>query len=243
MNIEIIPAIDLIDGECVRLTKGDYDTKTTYSSDPLEIAKGYEAIGIRRLHVVDLDGAKASKPQNLKVLERIATHTNLDIQYGGGIKSSEALGSVLDSGAHRAICGSIAITNPELFEQWLSEFGPERIILGADTRNGKVAINGWLDESTTDVQTIIERFRSHGLTQVITTDITRDGMLSGPNFGLYETLQNQFPTIDITVSGGISELSDITKLDSMNLRSVIVGKAIYEGRITLNQIERCLQNG
>lgn len=243
MKIEIIPAIDIIGGECVRLTKGDYSQKTTYSSDPLEVARGYEAIGIRRLHVVDLDGAKASQPQNLRVLERIATHTKLDIQYGGGIKNSEALRSVLDSGAHRAICGSIAITNPELFEEWLAEHGPERIILGADTRNGKVAINGWLEESTTDVQTIISRFASCGLTQTITTDISRDGMLTGPNFDLYATLQSEFPTVDITVSGGISELNDIIKLNAMNLRSVIVGKAIYEGRITLKDLEKCLQNG
>lgn len=242
MKIEIIPAIDIIDGHCVRLTKGDYAQKTTYSSDPLEVARGYEAIGIRRLHIVDLDGAKASKPQNLKVLERIATHTRLDIQYGGGIKSGEALRSVLDSGANRAICGSIAITNPEIFEQWLAEYGPTKIILGADTRNGKIAINGWLEDSTVDVQTIISRFAANGLSQTITTDITRDGMLTGPNFELYEILQNQFPTVDITVSGGISQLSDLQRLNDMGLRSVIVGKAIYEGRITLKELEQCLQN-
>lgn len=238
--IEIIPAIDIIDGQCVRLTQGDYNQKTTYSSDPVEVARSYERIGIRRLHVVDLDGAKAAEPRNLDVLRRIATVTGLDVQYGGGIKSAEALQAVLDAGANRAICGSIAITQPEVFESWLTAYGPEHIILGADTKAGKVAINGWLDSSEVDVQTIITRFAAAGLTQVICTDISRDGMLTGPNFDLYEELQNRFPAIDITVSGGISQMADIRRLNDMNLRSVIVGKAIYEGRITLEELKACL---
>lgn len=243
MKIEIIPAIDIIGGQCVRLTQGDYSQRTVYSSDPVEIAKSYEAIGIRRLHVVDLDGAKAAAPQNLDTLRKIATATKLDIQYGGGIKSGEALKAVLETGANRAICGSVAITAPERFGEWLAAYGPEHIILGADTKAGKVAINGWLESSQTDVQTIVRRFAERGLRQVICTDISRDGMLEGPNFELYTTLQSEFPEVDITVSGGISSLDDIVRLDDMGLRSVIVGKAIYEGRITLKDLERCLQNG
>lgn len=243
MKIEIIPAIDIIGGQCVRLTQGDYSQRTVYSSDPVEIAKSYEAIGIRRLHVVDLDGAKAAAPQNLDTLRKIATATKLDIQYGGGIKSGEALKAVLETGANRAICGSVAITAPERFGEWLAAYGPEHIILGADTKAGKVAINGWLESSETDVQTIVRRFAERRLRQVICTDISRDGMLEGPNFELYTTLQSEFPEVDITVSGGISSLDDIVRLDDMGLRSVIVGKAIYEGHITLKDLERCLQNG
>ncbi len=202
MKIEIIPAIDMIGGQCVRLTQGDYAQRTTYGADPVEIAKSYEVIGIRRLHVVDLDGAKAAAPQNLDTLRKIATATKLDIQYGGGIKSGEALEAVLAAGANRAICGSVAITAPERFEEWLAAYGAEHIILGADTRAGKVAINGWLESSETDVQTIVRRFAARGLRQVICTDISRDGMLTGPNFELYATLQGEFPSIDMTVSDG-----------------------------------------
>lgn len=243
MKIEIIPAIDMIGGQCVRLTQGDYAQRTTYGADPVEIAKSYEAIGIRRLHVVDLDGAKAAAPQNLDTLRKIATATKLDIQYGGGIKNGEALEAVLEAGARRAICGSVAITAPERFEEWLATYGAEHIILGADTRAGKVAINGWLESSETDVRTIIGRFAARGLRQVICTDISRDGMLTGPNFELYATLQEEFPGIDLTVSGGISSTDDLMRLEAMGLRSVIVGKAIYEGRITLKELEQCLQNG
>ena len=243
MKIEIIPAIDIIGGQCVRLTQGDYARRTVYSSDPVEIARSYEAIGIRRLHVVDLDGAKAAAPQNLDTLRKIATATKLDIQYGGGIKSGEALEAVLMAGANRAICGSVAITTPERFEEWLAAYGAEHIILGADTKGGKVAINGWLESSEADVQTIVRRFEARGLRQVICTDISRDGMLAGPNFGLYSALQTKFPEVEITVSGGIASQDDIIRLDGMGLRSVIVGKAIYEGRITLKDLEKCLQNG
>lgn len=243
MKIEIIPAIDIIGGQCVRLTQGDYNQRTTYGADPVEIARSYEAIGIRRLHVVDLDGAKAAAPKNLDTLRKITTATGLDVQYGGGIKSGEALEAVLNAGANRAICGSVAITAPEQFEEWLAAYGAEHIILGADTKAGKVAINGWLESSETDVQTIIRRFEAGGLRQVICTDISRDGMLTGPNFDLYATLQTEFPEVDITVSGGVSSMDDLVKLNDMGLRSVIVGKAIYEGRITLKDLERCLQNG
>jgi len=242
MNIQIIPAIDLIDGKCVRLTRGDYNQKKVYSGDPAEVARQYEEIGIRRLHLVDLDGAKASYPANLATLEAIATATNLDIQYGGGIKNRDALKDVFSAGASRAICGSVAITSPEKFEEWLGEFGTTKMILGADTRGGKVAINGWLEESETGVSTVIERFSAHNLSQVICTDIDRDGMLTSPNFELYDALQAEFPSIEITASGGISGMEDILRLDALGIRSVIVGKAIYEGRITIKQLTECLRN-
>ncbi len=234
--ITIIPAIDIIGGECVRLTRGDYEQKSSYYKDPLEVALRYEQCGIKRLHMVDLDGAKSKEPVNLHIVERVASHTSLDIQFGGGIKSRTALRDLFNAGAQRAICGSVAVTQPELFEEWLAEFGAERIILGADTKDGKVAIGGWLDSSTLSVEQIIERFASSGLSQVICTDIAKDGMLQGPSTPLYVALQKQFPAIDITVSGGISSLEDILALDKCDLRSVIVGKAIYEGRISFEQL-------
>lgn len=242
--IEIIPAIDLIGGACVRLTQGDYARQTTYFKDPTEVALRYEGIGIRRLHLVDLDGAKASRPaaDNLRVLERVASRTGLDIQYGGGIKSDGALREVFDSGAARAICGSVAVREPEAFAGWLGTFGPERVILGADIRDGKVAIHGWLESSELTAGGLIERFLPEGLNQVICTDISRDGMLTGPNFELYEELQTRYEAVEITVSGGISQLADLEKLNELNLRSVVVGKAIYEGRITLKELEKWLKN-
>ena len=237
MNIEIIPAIDLIGGECVRLTQGDYARKTAYFRDPLEAALQYEEAGLHRLHLVDLDGAKASRPMNLEVLRRIAERTSLSIQYGGGIKSTEALERVFEAGADRAICGSIAVRDPQAFTDWLQRFGPERMILGADTRDGRIAIHGWTEASALGVEELIEQFQGTGLTQVICTDIAKDGMLQGPTEALYTSLQSQFPQIDITVSGGISSWEDIQRLDALGLRSVIVGKALYEGRITLDQLK------
>lgn len=242
MKIEIIPAIDIIGGQCVRLTQGDYARRTVYAADPLEVARSYEALGIRRLHVVDLDGAKAAAPQNLDTLRKIATATGLEVQYGGGIKSEEALQAVLDAGARRAICGSIAITDPDRFAGWLTAYGADAVILGADTKAGRVAINGWQEAAETDVQTLIRRFEAYGLKQVICTDISRDGMLTGPNFDLYTALQQELPAMEIIVSGGISSRDDLVRLDELGLRSVIVGKAIYEGRITLQELEQCLQN-
>ena len=221
----------------MRLTQGDYARQTTYYKDPVEVARRYEDCGIGRLHLVDLDGAKAARPVNLGILERISAATRLEVQYGGGIKSRDALRSVFDSGARRAICGSVAVTKPEAFKEWLVEFGPARVILGADTRDGRVAINGWLEASTIGVGELIGQFRTEGLSQVICTDISRDGMLTGPSYGLYVKLQGMFPEIDITVSGGISSWDDILELDHLGLRSVIVGKAIYEGRITFEMLK------
>lgn len=234
--IQIIPAIDIIRGECVRLTQGDYALKSTYYTEPLDIAKQYEDCGLTRLHLVDLDGAKASHPVNLKTLEKIAIRTNLDIQYGGGIKSREWLHRVFESGAGRAICGSVAVTHSDEFSQWVDIFGAHRVILGADTRVGLVAINGWQSDSTISVEQLIDRFPA--LSQVICTDISRDGMLQGPSFELYERLAKGYPQIDITVSGGISSMADIERLEQMGLRSVIVGKAIYEGYVTLDDISK-----
>ncbi len=235
--IEIIPAIDLIEGKCVRLTQGDYDRQTTYADDPLTVARGYEAIGIRRLHLVDLDGAKASRPVNLPVLERIAANTSLSVQWGGGIKDEAALDAVFAAGAARAICGSVAVTHPELMEGWLEKFGVEKIVLGADLKDGKVATHGWLKDSGLAIEALIDRFLPHGLCRVICTDISKDGMLEGPSFGLYTQLQAQYPFVEIIVSGGISSAADILKLNDLGLRSVIVGKAIYEGRITLEKLK------
>lgn len=234
--IEIIPAIDIIDGQCVRLTKGDYNQKSKYYDDPLEIALKFQDAGLKRLHVVDLDGAKSSKPVNLKVLERLAAKTGMDIQYGGGIKNKEAIKTVFENGANRAICGSIAVTQPDIFTEWLEEFGTGHIILGADIKDGVIATHGWLESSDLTADELIKKFLPAGLSQVICTDISCDGMLQGPNFGLYKKLQAEFDSVDITVSGGISSMADIIKLDEMGMRSVITGKAIYENKISLKEI-------
>lgn len=230
----IIPAIDIIAGECVRLSQGDYAAKTTYYKDPLDAAKMYADYGFTRLHLVDLDGAKESRPANLRVLERIVAHTPLVVQYGGGIKSHDSLSAVFESGAGRAICGSVAVTQPSEFREWLSEFTPERIILGADTKDGLIAINGWKEAAKMGVDELIDSFAT--LSQVICTDISRDGMLAGPSFDLYERLQNKYTDIDITVSGGISCAGDIERLIRQGARSVVVGKAIYEGKVTLKEL-------
>lgn len=238
--IQIIPAIDIIDGHCVRLSQGDYGRSKCYDASPLDMALRYEEAGVTRLHLVDLDGAKAGGPQNLKVLEQIASRTSLEIELGGGIKSTDALRAVFDYGARYAICGSVAVKQPELFREWLLAFGPECIILGADLRDGKVSINGWLEDVDLTIDGLIEMFPS--VSQIICTDISKDGMLQGPAFDLYTDLQGRWPEIDFTVSGGISSMDDIERLNNAGLRRVIVGKAIYENRITLKQLQEWLQN-
>lgn len=238
--INIIPAIDLINGKCVRLTKGDYNQKKQYDASPLDMALRYQDVGIRRLHLVDLDGAKSSSPHNLHVLEEIATRTSLDIEWGGGIKSDEALRDAFNAGAHHLIIGSVAVSQPELFTHWLEQYGGNRLILGADVNDGRVAIHGWLEQSEQTIEELIDRFRPHGLREVICTDISKDGMLQGPSFDLYTRLQTAYPEQNIIVSGGISTMDDIYRLNEMNLHHVIVGKAIYEGRITLEEIRRGL---
>ena len=240
--IEIIPAIDIIEGHCVRLQRGDYSSVKQYGSNPVDQALVFRDAGVRRLHMVDLDGARSSEPKNLRTLEAVASATGLDIEGGGGIKSEASLKSSFDAGATRAICGSVAVKNPDLFEDWLRVFSPEKIILGADARNGKVAVHGWLEESEMTLEQLVERFVPCGLKQVICTDISRDGMLQGPSFELYGYLQEKFADIDFTVSGGMSSMADIERLNEMNLRHVIVGKAYYEGRITIKDIEKWLQN-
>ena len=240
--ISVIPAIDLIDGKCVRLTKGDYNQKKQYDASPVDMALRYQDIGIRRLHVVDLDGAKSSSPKNLHVLEEIAIRTSLEIEWGGGIKSDQALYDAYNAGADYLIIGSVAVTKPDLFARWLDEYGGNRLILGADIHDGRVAINGWLEKSRQTIDALIDRFVPHGLSEVICTDISKDGMLQGPTFDLYARLQEKYPEQDIIVSGGISKMGDIHRLNEMNLRHVIVGKAIYEGRITLEELKLWLQN-
>lgn len=233
--IEIIPAIDIIEGRCVRLSEGDYERRTSYDAQPLDMAKAYEQAGVKRLHLVDLDGAKAAGPQNLATLEQIATRTGLEVEFGGGIKSTDALQAVFDYGATYAIAGSVAAREPELFDLWLASYGPERMILGADLHHGKVAVNGWKEEMDLTIDDLIERFAP--VTQIICTDISKDGMLQGPAFELYKDLQTRYGAIDFTVSGGISSMADIERLNDEGLRKVIIGKAIYEKRITLKQIE------
>ena len=236
--IAIIPAIDIIDGRCVRLSQGDYAQQTTYEADPVDMVKRYADSGVKRVHVVDLDGAKAAFPANLGLLERMAGVNGVNIEWGGGLKSDEAVRAALDSGATYAIGGSIAATSPDFFAAWLEQFGAERMVLGADVRAGRVAISGWKEELDLSNDDLVKRFLPQGLTQTICTDLSRDGMLQGPSFELYTRLQNDYPTVDFTVSGGISSMADILQLDEMNLRKVIVGKAIYEGRIALKEIEQ-----
>lgn len=242
--IEIIPAIDLIEGCCVRLTQGDYRRSKVYDTNPVDMAKQFADCGVRRLHIVDLDGAKAKYPSatNLAALESIATATALDIEWGGGIKSEQALVDVFGAGASRIICGSIAVEQPECFAEWLRRHGAERIILGADVRNGKVAVNGWLDDSDVEIEELMHRYIPSGLSQMICTDIAKDGMLLGPNMPLYINLQQNFPMVDITLSGGISSMQDIRDAQQNGIRAVITGKAIYEGKITLKEIEQWLLN-
>lgn len=240
--MELIPAIDLIDGCCVRLTQGDYADRKVYGQNPVDMAKMYADCGVARLHVVDLDGAKAKEPCNLRVLERLANETSLDIEWGGGIKSSDALRSAIDAGANRVICGSVAVDNSELFASWLQEYGADHIILGADVRGRNVATHGWLKETEVTIDSIIEQFLPFGLKQLICTDISKDGMLQGPNFPLYVELKEKYPMVNTTLSGGISSMADIDKAASLGLHSVIIGKAIYEGCITLNDLKQWLQN-
>ena len=232
----IIPAIDLIDGKCVRLTRGDYGQTKVYGEDPLAVARSFERAGATRLHLVDLDGAKASGPVNLAVLRRIAAGTDLEIEFGGGIKSEAALQAVFDAGAAFAICGSVAVTDPDGFSCWLDRFGG-RIILGADLRDGCVATRGWLDTSAVTAVDLLSRFNGR-LGQAIVTEIARDGMLSGVDIPFYQSLQEAFPSIDIIVSGGISCAGDLLACRQAGLRGVIVGKALYEGRIGLDQLFR-----
>lgn len=241
-RVEIIPAIDIIEGRCVRLSQGDYAQTKVYDASPVDMAKRYADCGVKRIHVVDLDGAKSSSPRNLKTLEKMAVGADVEIEWGGGIKSEESLRALFDYGATYAIVGSVAAQNQQLFAEWLARYGGERMVLGADVRGGKVAVNGWQQEVELTIDDLVGEFLPMGLSQVICTDISRDGMLQGPSFELYTRLQEQYGAVDFTVSGGISAMKDIEECDRLGLRKVIVGKAIYENRITLKDIERWLLN-
>ncbi len=243
MRTIIIPAIDLMDGKCVRLTQGDYGQKKEYSADPVDMARQYEDCGVTRLHVVDLDGARAKKPCNLRVLENIASRTGLDIEWGGGIKDASSLRSTLDAGADRIICGSIAVDDRATFTSWLKDFGPSRLILGADVRDGKVATHGWLKDSGLSLDELMGWYVPDGLSQMICTDISKDGMLQGPDFDFYVSLKQTWPSVNVTLSGGISCMDDLCKAEELGIHSVIMGKAIYEGRITLKDLESWLLKG
>ena len=237
-RIEIIPAIDIIEGRCVRLSQGDYDRRKVYDASPVDMAKRYADCGVRRIHVVDLDGAKSSSPKNLRTLEQMAVGAGVEIEWGGGIKSEESLRALFDYGATYAIVGSVAAREPMLFAQWLAAFGGERMVLGADVRDGKISVNGWQEDLAITIEELIDGFLPMGLSQVVCTDITRDGMLQGPTDELYVQLQGRYPTVDFTVSGGIGSMADIVRLNDKGLRKVIIGKAIYENRITLKDIEQ-----
>ncbi|HQB27673.1 MAG TPA: 1-(5-phosphoribosyl)-5-[(5-phosphoribosylamino)methylideneamino]imidazole-4-carboxamide isomerase [Paludibacter sp.] len=239
--IEIIPAIDLIDGKCVRLSQGDYSQKTVYYDDPLDVAKMFEDAGIRRLHVVDLDGAKAQHIVNHKVLERIATRTNLVIDFGGGLKSDEDLRIAFESGADMITGGSIAVKNPEVFTSWIQQFGAEKIILGADVKDRKIAVSGWLETTDIDLMPFIQEYMQKGISKVICTDISKDGMLEGPAIPLYQEMLQKEPEMYLIASGGVSSIADVDKLQKHQIPAVIIGKAIYEGRIKLNDLTKFLR--
>jgi phosphoribosylformimino-5-aminoimidazole carboxamide ribotide isomerase len=236
-KIQIIPAIDLIDGKCVRLTQGDYTQKTEYTASPLEVAKAYEGAGITRLHLVDLDGAKAKHIVNQKVLEQIATNTNLIIDFGGGLQSDKDLKIAFDCGASQITGGSIAVKNEELFTSWITTFGSEKIILGADCRDKKIAVSGWQEVTQISVFELIEKYTNLGLNYCISTDVAKDGLLQGPSFELYDEIQNQFEGLKLIASGGVTDMNDIIQLNQMGIYGVIVGKAYYEGNITLKDYE------
>jgi len=240
--MRIIPAIDIIDGKCVRLSKGDYNTKKIYNEHPLEIAKQFEAHGIECLHLVDLDGAKASHIVNHKVLEEIASKTSLKIDFGGGLKTDEDLRIAFESGAGQITGGSIAVKQPDVFKNWLSKFGAEKIILGADANNEKIAISGWLEESNEDLIPFVKNYQKEGVQYVICTDIAKDGMLEGPSFDLYEKMLAQLPNIKLIASGGISTFDELPKLAELGCEGTIIGKAIYENKISLKQLEGFILN-
>jgi phosphoribosylformimino-5-aminoimidazole carboxamide ribotide isomerase len=233
--MRIIPAIDIIDGKCVRLSKGDYSTKKIYNEHPLEVAKEFEANGIQYLHVVDLDGAKSKQIVNHKILESIATNTNLKIDFGGGLKSDKDLEIAFECGATQITGGSIAVNNPEIFKEWIIKYGAEKIILGADCHNRKIATNGWLKESELDVLDFIKSYEAKGIQYVICTDISKDGMLEGASNELYkEIIENS--NVKLIASGGVSKLEDLIQLKEMGCEGTILGKAIYEGNISLKEL-------
>ena len=244
--MRIIPAIDIIEGKCVRLTKGDYSTTKMYNENPLEVAKQFEDAGIEYLHMVDLEGAKADHVVNYKVLEKVATKTNLKIDFGGGLKSDDDVFIAFNSGAKQITGGSIAVKNTDTFLRWINKYGTQKIILGADCNNEKIAINGWLEESSLDVIPFIQDYQKNGIQYVVCTDISKDGMLQGPSVGLYKKIINQCTncssdqSVKLIASGGVTTIEDVEVLADIGCDGVIIGKAIYENRISLKELERFL---
>jgi len=238
--IEIIPAIDLVEGKCVRLTQGDFNQKTIYHENPLDAAKFFENMGFKKLHLVDLDGAKkdsVGSVANKKVLAEIASKTNMTIDFGGGIRTEEILKAAFEAGADMVTCGSIAVKEKEKFEEWVLEYGADRIILAADAKDKQIAIHGWQETSAVSVFDFIDQYTKKGVHQVLCTDISRDGMLSGPSMELYNEIIQQFPALYLIASGGVSSIEDIAQLNEAGIPAVVVGKAFYEGRITAKDLQ------
>jgi phosphoribosylformimino-5-aminoimidazole carboxamide ribotide isomerase len=236
--VEIIPAIDIIDGKCVRLTQGDYAQKKVYNEHPLEVARAFEDAGLQRLHLVDLDGAKAGAVKNWKVLEALAGKTGLVIDFGGGIKTAADVDIIFNSGAALATIGSLAVKEPDAFMGFLQQYGAERFFLGADVKNEKIAVGGWLETTDKWVYDFIEEYIEKGIRQVFCTDVSKDGLLQGPSLDLYRNIVAKFPQLHFIASGGVSELDDVHRLEEAGCKGVIIGKAIYEGRITLQELSR-----
>lgn len=234
----IIPAIDLIDGKCVRLTQGDYAQKKVYNEDPLEVAKAFEAAGIKRLHLVDLDGAKAKRIINHKVLEKIASKTNLQIDFGGGLKSDEDLHVAFESGAHQVTGGTIAVKQPEVFLRWLEQYTADRIILGADFKDGKIAVSGWQEASDRELFEFLKSYYEKGVRYTISTDVSKDGLLQGSAIETYQEIREALPELQLIASGGVTQMDELLQLAEMNCYGAIIGKAIYEGNLTLKQLEQ-----
>lgn len=236
--MKIIPAIDIIDGKCVRLSKGDYNSKKIYNENPLEVAKMFEYFGFEYLHMVDLDGAKSSKVINIKVLEKVTSATKLKVDFGGGIKTNEDLKKVFENGAEQVTVGSVAVKDPELLSDWIQVYGAEKIILGADVKDLFIATNGWLETSTLSLFDFLETYYQKGIRNVLCTDISKDGMLEGPAFELYSSIMKKFKDLDLIASGGISCIEDVKRLKSEGIPSVVIGKAIYENKIDLNELSK-----
>jgi phosphoribosylformimino-5-aminoimidazole carboxamide ribotide isomerase len=234
--MQIIPAIDIIEGKCVRLTEGDYAQKKIYNENPLEVAKAFEGIGLMRLHLVDLDGAKAGEVVNWKVLEKLANQTQLKIDFGGGIKTEATLKTVIDTGATYATIGSLAVKSPEIFQEWIARFGAKVFMLGADVFEEKIAIGGWLEKTEISVFDFMKSYIDKGVKQIFCTDIKKDGKLQGPSTELYQKIIEQFPALHLIASGGVSSLDDLIELEEIGCSAAIVGKAIYENKITISEL-------
>lgn len=236
MNIELIPAIDIIDGKCVRLTKGDYDQKKVYNENPVEVVQHFESLGFKRLHVVDLDGAKSKHIVNDGVLRAITAATSLVVDFGGGIKTEEDIEKAFDAGAAMVTVGSIAVTNPQLFLNWIEQYGAEKLILGADVRNGKISINGWKEDSSEDLLPFLKQYTDKGVRNVLCTEISKDGTLQGPAIDLYQQIMKAYPDMHLIASGGVSCNDDIRALETADIPAVVFGKAFYEGKIKVEEL-------